>query len=291
MIIRLVTLIVLSAIGGNTFSQSIEKLIFNTQHWEKFNWDQVRDSLIWSSAAFKEYKTESTTEHEKFKINKNYTTTIDGIKFIISHGEYKRTNHQNFLFANIADGKFEDCQRELVKVSKVFGAASTPIDSSYKLMGDMKIKLIDYQWIHGQTTITMTCSSFGSKENPIDDINFTFEKTSELSKINPTISIFCERKYRSINKTDWNPTSSLVLKIIPKEEVIADIEGKYWGKTYFLSDAQIKFTTPVNNLEIKYTIDRVSGNLSASVYPKDSTNPNAIIQGECKPYNASERKF
>jgi len=279
----------LAALSLNAHCQIENKLLFDTNHWKRFNWDRAEASELWNSSSFINYDTDSA----KYTTTKSLITNINGIDFKISTAKYKnKKNNEDLLIASVPSAEFSECERQHENAKKSFGKPTQLVDNSYTITDMLRINKFEHQWINSNTTITLSCIQFRANNTQSKDgVVYYFEKTTKESKIQHPFSLLCERKIKLPQQKDWEEAPQMMFTVLPAEGIVADLDRNAWSKLDAISDTEIKFTIDQEHSNTNYKINRVSGTLSGIMNLKVDAAAKSYLAGKCKKIDNAERKF
>lgn len=287
----------LNADSSNTESAQPEKIYLNKNYWEKMNWQQAEMSGLWLARGWLPFE---GAQPETFTFSQERKIQLFGKEISAKLG-YNNARMDNKFFSMLYGAASKnDCNRLAKELTLIFGQ---PIfnDGTFFVLyfsekNFMKIGSLSYQWDIGDTRIKAGC--FGSEtpdtETQLDKQDFQwtmkYAHRSEIEKLVPKFVLRCTRKFQ------FNDGS---VQEVPDMVIWVDTGGKRVTNagslpvsdpdSFQATDLEIKFKmTAKNKMVTAYTLDRVTGSLSATV--TDST-VGARITGKCEKSEAIEKKF
>lgn len=246
--------------------------------WAAMDWQKPEDSPLWRSLAWT-VSGDGTVSQA--------TVTIFGTPF--------KALWMGGVLHIIATDAFPSCDGLEPKTTVQFGeplADDGSVVIPFSETRSMKMVAMFYQWDVGNTRILASCVDPTS--SPTDPNKLTWELTfappRKLPKLMPKFALRCTRTVTYGDGTTHDATD-VAMWVDPYMKNVTNADGVEIADkgTFVATDSQLRFTATRGGVRSDYTIDRITGSLSATVLQNDQQA--GTIGGKCEKASSLGAKF
>jgi hypothetical protein len=293
--------VVLAQVACTAFgsTDTLTELYLRKSYWEKMQWNQAESSKLWTLNGWQPF---DGKQDDKNTFVKTREITLFGKDFKSQLAfENNKPQFQHFI-SLFADGvSRNDCERIAKEFTSRFGQPRFSDGTIAFYFSDnnyVKLVNLSYQWDIGSTRINSTCMGSVRTE---EDVNVNVPKLtwvtsyshkSKTALLVPNFLLRCSRQFIFLSGSRGSSDAGeLIMWVDTNNSLIKNIDHSSISdqKTFFANDNEIKFKITRKDTISDYTINRITGSLSANVM--QGSNDIAKITGKCEKSDKLEKKF
>lgn len=272
-------------------------MYLDADFWQRMEWQEAPSSALWQQEGWAPFEGQQA---ERLVFTQERSLNLLGQEFTARLGYDRSAVSYEYISALYAEVSRSQCEPQSQALVERFGepiahdgTVALPIAENTF----MRIIALSYQWDIGDTRLTATCFGFVNQHREVEteDGKFTwsmrYTHRSVTEKIAPKFGLTCTRTLTYAVSGDSRQVSDLVLWIdLYRSRVLGiDLVVLSDEDSLIATTGDIRFSMTRKGLLTDYTINRVTGALTATISEEDQRV--GTLMGKCEKSQALTRKF
>lgn len=269
----------------------------NKHYWQEMDWGNAESSKLWQMDGWLRFEGEQST-YATFVMRRKLTLLGHQFDANLAYLN-KRYFNQHFtsLYTKVTR---PECDALLKELTAKFGKpAMNDGTIAIPVAEDTFVRMVnyEYQWDMGDTRLLASCSGNASQNGEIvkDEGQFAwsmkFAHRSLTPKLEPKFALICTRTITYASDGETSNLNDLVAwfdlsrsRVLSTNLVILSDKDSFHA-----TDDDIRFSMTRTDYVMDYTVNRISGSLTATI--KENGQRVGNIAGKCEKTEAPVKKF